>query len=125
LKRLSRNREIVRAFEREGTEVREAAHQDDIENAEVEGRVRFLRDKRNAARDVAPRRRPEWIPAEEHRAGARREHPAEHLQQGRLAGAIRSDHADEIAAIDRERHLFQNPLAPSVRERDLIGSQQP
>ena len=49
-----RNRQIVGPFERERAEVREAAHQDDVDHAEVERRVRVLRHDGNEAGEFAP-----------------------------------------------------------------------
>ena len=55
-------------------------------------------DAQREARTVG--HRPETAHA--HRAAARRQHAGHHLERGRLAGAVRADVADHLAAIDRE-----------------------
>ena len=41
----------------------------------------------------------------QHRAGARRSQPRDHVEERRLAGTVRADDADDLAALDRERHV--------------------
>src|SRR5204862_5699977 len=57
--RVARDREIAGTLELERAEMRIAAHQDDLEGAEIEGRVRLLRHHGNAAREIPARPRDE------------------------------------------------------------------
>ena len=100
--------EILRPFERERAEVRKAAHQDDVEDGEVEGRVGFLRHDGDSPRDVAARPLGHRPAVERHRAGLRTQRAAEDLQQRGLAGAVGAENADQIAAVDGERHAIQD-----------------
>ena len=45
------------------------------------------------------------IGAEADRAGVRRERAGEEIEQRRLAGAVRADDADAVAALDAEREV--------------------
>ena len=42
-------------------------------------------------------------------AGGRGDHPRQDLQQGRLAGAVRTDHAQDGAGLDAEPHVAKRP----------------
>ena len=64
--RVARDLLIGGAFELERAEVRVAAHQHHVEHAEVEGRVRFLRHNRDAAREIAPRQLVDRPSVEQH-----------------------------------------------------------
>ena len=111
--------------------MRKTPHEHDIEHAEVERRVRFLRNKRDPARDVAPRPVGKPPALECHHAGSRLQRTAQHFQERRLARAVGSENPDEVAAIDDERHVVERELgvtgcfAPSpgrrtpVRERHV------
>ena len=45
-------------------------------------------------------------------AAAGRTMPADRLEQRGLAGAVRSDHGDELARADRERHVASSARRP-------------
>ena len=91
-----------------------ASHQHDVEHGEVERRVRFLRHDGDAARQLAPRPVGQRPAVEGDRPGGGVSDAAQQLEQRRLAGAVRAEEADELAAIDRERHAVD---APSARRR--------
>ena len=50
---------------------------------------------------------PDVVPLEAHRAGAWLYEAREHVDQGRLAGAVRADDRDELAGLDAERHAVE------------------
>ena len=64
------------------------------------------------------------IGAEPHRAGIRRQHPDQHVQQRRLAGAVRADDADPVAAHDPRRKIpHDRPAAIGLRDPDRLRDQ--
>src|ERR1043166_3744357 len=56
---------------------------------------------------------------QQHLALARLELPAEHFHQRALAGTTRAHHADELAAIDRERNAFKPDLVVAKAVGDV------
>src|SRR5207247_2921299 len=51
---------------------------------------------------------------EDDRAGVRPVEPADHVEKGGFAGAIRADDRDQLAALDRERNILDRPHAAEV-----------
>ena len=80
------------------------------------GRARAAAPVRRPARDVAAR--------ELDRAGVRPVEAAEHVHERRLAGAVRADQPDDLAARELERDAVAAPARPrtSVRQRRPGGS---
>ena len=122
--RLARDRDVVRALDLERAEMRVAPHQHDFEHGVVERRGAFP-----AARPPcgAPRRAaamsPDVPPVERHAPARRPERSGQHLQQRRLAGAIRAEDADEAAS----RHVQRDAAQHRRRRRtefDVSGLQQ-
>jgi hypothetical protein len=97
--------------------VRIAPHQDQLLDRERELGRHALRDHGDLPRELgrAPvRQRP---PLEEDRAGVGREHPREQADQRRLAGAVRAEHADDLAGPDLEREVGEPERARLARPR--------
>src|SRR5579883_2751199 len=63
----------------------------------------------------AMRRNPRHILAVEgDRAGARPEEAADQVEEGRLAGAVRTDDGAQLAALDRHRHVAHGDEAAEI-----------
>ena len=64
------------------------------------------------------------IDAEPHRARIRRKFAGQHLQERRLAGAVRPDHADPVAALDAGRKILHHgQLAEALGDRLRLDHQ--
>ena len=106
--RPARDGQILGTFERERAEMGKPSHQHDVEDGEIERRVRFLRNERDAPRDLAVRPVGERTTVERHRAAGRTVHAAEQLEQRRLAGSVRPENADQLAALDVQEDIVQD-----------------
>ena len=112
---------VGRALEVALGRVRIAPHQDQLLDRERELGRHALRDHGDPARELgrAPvRQRP---PLEEDPAGVGRKHPGEQADQRRLAGAVRAEHADDLAGPDLEREVGEAEGARLARPRRGIG----
>ena len=72
---------------------------------------------RRPVRDVAAR--------EQHRPGGRPVEPAEHVHERRLAGAVRADQPDDLAAPELERDLPERLTPSNDRETEEARSVSP
>src|ERR1019366_225142 len=74
-----------------------------------------LEGSRHASGD-APVRRPgrDVVLVEHDRAGRGREKSADHVEESRLAGAVRPDHGAQLAGLDRHRDLIDGDQAAEV-----------
>ena len=93
--RVTRCRQIVRAFELERSEVRVPAHQDHFHDRVVEGRVRLLRDDCDAPRQFPPGKHTERTSAEQDGPPVRGDHPGKQVEQRGLAAAVGAEQAGE------------------------------
>src|SRR5204863_334199 len=116
--RRARRRRIRGTLEEAARRVRIASHQHELLDGEGKGSRRLLRHHRHLTRQLpggelahAPRAEPD-LPA------LRRQHAREQPQQRRLARAVRADHPEDLAALDRERQ-------PGERERPLPALRRP
>src|SRR5437660_11104021 len=116
--RRARRRRIGGALEEAARRVRIASHQHELLDGEGKGPRRLLRHHRDLTRQLpggelahAPRAEPD-LPA------LRRQHAREQPQQRRLARAVRADHPEDLAVLDRERQ-------PGKRERPLPALRRP
>ena len=119
----SRQRDVARSLDLERAEVRIAAHQDDFEHAVFERELRLLRHDRHAPRDLTARERRERRAIEAHAALLRLARPREQPQQGRLAGSVRADDADETVRRHLERHAAHDRRL-AIPEREVSGLEQ-
>ena len=117
--RPARDGQILRTFEREGAEMRKPPHQYDVEDAEIKRRLRLLGNERDPPRDLAVRPLGERTAVQRHRSDRRVVHPSEQLEEGRLAGSVRSENADQFAPLDVEADIVEDDVMP---HRALAGS---
>ena len=122
---LTRDTQVVRPFQLEGTEVRIAAHQHDIERGEVERGVGFLRHYGDASCERAPRERQHVVAVDGHAPGPRPQHRVDDAKKRRLAGSVRSQQADDRPATHVKRHAAEDVASGRsrtrrIRERDVI-----
>ena len=117
--RVARDLLVGGALELERAEVRVAAHQHHVEHAEVEGRVRVLGHDRDPAGEISPRQLLDRPSVEPHASGERFQDARDDAQQRRLAGAVRTEQADDRAPLDLERHAVSMSCtcAPCPRGR--------
>jgi hypothetical protein len=67
-----------------------------------------LRHERYLSGDLAASVLARRAAVDEHRAGARREHPVDQIEQRALAAAVGPHHAHEIAGSDLERQILEH-----------------
>src|SRR6266850_2546497 len=117
----ARRRGVFRVLEEAARCVRVAAHEHELLDGERKWPRRFLRHHRHLARQL-PRSKGAHAPAVEPDLTALREqHAREQPQQGCLAGAVRADDAEDLAALDRERQSGERERARATLRRPRIG----
>src|ERR687884_197474 len=100
----------------------ERPDQDVLEHVELDEQARDLERSRQTEAGDAVGRQPGDPPAVvDDRARRRLLEPGNDVEQGRLAGAVRTDHADDLARLDVEGHAGQRddatePLPAVVRQ---------
>ena len=108
--RSTRDREIVGSFERECTEMRITAHQHDVEDGEVERRVRVLGDECHVAGDLSGRPLDQGSSIEHDRTRCGCQRATEHFQECRLARPIGTKNTDQFTSPDLERHVPEHVM---------------
>jgi hypothetical protein len=110
-------RVVRRALAPQRVLVRQPAQRHDLLDAGGERQRGDLRDDRHAPGDRDPRQIRDRGSAEQHRALRRREDPGQQAEQGPLAGAVRPNDRDELAAPDDRLDAAQH-LPPAVAGDD-------
>ncbi len=110
--------EVALRLEGDPAEVRMAAEQGDLERGEGQLVRGLLRHHGDAAGALARRERGELVAQQAHRAARGAQRSREQPHQGRLAGAVRTEQADDLAAPDREADAG-DPAAARVAEDEV------
>src|SRR5436190_4905004 len=88
--------------------MREVRHEQVLEDAHVAEQARDLEGAHEPAqRDLVRREAEEALALERDLAGARALDPGDEVDERRLAGAVRSDDATDLAGLDREAHVVR------------------
>ena len=107
----------------ERPEVRRPSHQHVLGDGEPRRRLGRLRDDREEPRALAPIER-RGVPAEKRHAPVVRQQAGDRAEKRRLAGAVRPDQGDPLAALDRGRRRRRRPRgrrAPPSRPSSPIA----
>jgi hypothetical protein len=104
----------------------EEAHAEVVLDRECAEHVARLGHVADAARDqpVGGQRR-DVLAGERHRAAPHRHQPEHRLDERRLAGAVRPDHADDLAVVEGQVAAVQDVDAGQVAGDEVVGREQP
>ena len=100
---------------RRRTLVRVAADENVLEDRERREEREVLERARDAGPgDAVRRKRKQVVPVERDATGPRLVEPADAVEEGRLARAVRSDERTDLAELDREREVGQRDDAAEL-----------
>ena len=119
LHRHARNRTVGLALEVAIGVVRIASHEHELLDRERKRLRQLLRHHGHVAREHRPGQRRERPSRQKDLAARRAQDACEQTDQRRLAGAVRSDHADDLSGLDRHRQRREPEGArpPPARRR--------